>query len=168
MIVLRWVIILKILPVYFRKFEVKWDWAVTPQYFSENVWLQYKIFYFYIFLSLHVPGHDDWTDQIPIIKDVLSFCGCILSNSISSLTAPNHPCRSMSLVRSWKLVYRTVQFNPPINNLVTVEPWFDKSQYNKVLGTTNDFLQPVHNNSKMYWTEPRYNEPQFNEIIVIN
>jgi len=127
-----------------------------------------KYFIFTIFfLSLPVPGHEDWTDQIPIIKDVWSFCGCILSNSISSLTVPNHPCRSMSLVRSWKLQYRAVQFNPPISNLVTVGPQFDKPQYNKVLGTTNDFLQPVHNNSKMYGTEPRYDEPRFNVIIII-
>ena len=104
------------------------------------------------------------TGQIKIIPVLIlwSFCGCILSNSIGSLTAPNHPCRSMSLVRNWKLQYRTVQFNPPISNLVMMELLFNKPLYNEVLGTTNDFLQPLQNNSKMYGTEPR-----FNKIVVI-
>lgn len=39
--------------------------------------------------------------------------------------------------------------------------------YNDVLGITKDFLQPGRNYNKMYGTEPRCNEPQFNEILVI-
>ena len=32
---------------------------------------------------------------------------------------------------------------------------------------TNDIRQPGQRYSKMYGTEPRYNEPRFNEILVI-
>ena len=32
---------------------------------------------------------------------------------------------------------------------------------------TNDILQPGQSYSKMYETEPRYNEPRCNEILVI-
>ena len=32
---------------------------------------------------------------------------------------------------------------------------------------TNDILQPGQSYSKMYGTEPRYNEPRYNEILVI-
>ena len=39
--------------------------------------------------------------------------------------------------------------------LQTVEPRFNKSKYNEVLGITNDFLQPGQNYNKMYGTEPR-------------
>ena len=49
----------------------------------------------------------------------------------------------------------------------TVEPRFNESQYNEVLGKTNDFLQSAQNYNKMYGTEPRYNEPRINEILVI-
>ena len=39
--------------------------------------------------------------------------------------------------------------------------------HNEVLGITKDFLQPGQNYNKMYGTEPRCNEPRFNEILVI-
>ena len=48
------------------------------------------------------------------------------------------------------------------SEITTVEPRFNESLYNEVLGITNDFLQPGQNYSKMYGTEPR-----FNEILVI-
>ena len=48
----------------------------------------------------------------------------------------------------------------------TVEPRFNKPQYNEVLGITNDILQPGQSYSKMYGIEPRYNEPRYNEILV--
>ena len=67
MIVLRWAIILKSLQVYFGKFEAKWDWALTPQYFKKMSDYNTNCFIFTIFLSLHVTRHDDWTDQIPIL-----------------------------------------------------------------------------------------------------
>ena len=44
----------------------------------------------------------------------------------------------------------------------TVEPRIIKPLYNEGLVMTNDFLQPGQNYSKMYGTEPR-----FNEILVI-
>ena len=44
----------------------------------------------------------------------------------------------------------------------TVEPRIIKPLYNEGLAMTNDFLQPGQNYSKMYGTEPR-----FNEILVI-
>ena len=47
-------------------------------------------------------------------------------------------------------------------DLNTVEPRFNEPLYNKVLGITNDFLQPGQNYSKMCGTEPR-----FNEILVV-
>ena len=31
----------------------------------------------------------------------------------------------------------------------------------------NDFLQPDQNYNKMYGREPQYNEPQFNEILIL-
>ena len=43
-----------------------------------------------------------------------------------------------------------------------MEPRFNEPLYSEVLGRTNDFLQPRQNYSKMYGTEPR-----FNEILVI-
>ena len=49
-----------------------------------------------------------------------------------------------------------------VSEITTVEPRFNESLYNEVLGITNDFLQPGQNYSKMYGTEPR-----FNEILVI-
>ena len=39
-----------------------------------------------------------------------------------------------------------------------VEPRFNEPLYNEVLDKTNDVLQPGQNYSKMYGTEPRYNE----------
>ncbi len=54
-----------------------------------------------------------------------------------------------------------------IQMLATVEPRFNEPLYNKVLGITNDILQPSQNYSKMYGTGPPYNEPRFNEILVI-
>ena len=44
-----------------------------------------------------------------------------------------------------------------------MEARFNEPLYNKVLGITNDMLQPGHSYSKMYRTEPRYNE-----ILVIS
>ena len=44
------------------------------------------------------------------------------------------------------------------NKICTVEPRFNEPLYNVVLGITNDFLQPGQNYSKMYATEPRFNE----------
>ena len=41
----------------------------------------------------------------------------------------------------------------------TVEPPFNELLYNEVLGITNDILQPGQSYSKMYGSEPRYNEP---------
>jgi len=49
----------------------------------------------------------------------------------------------------------------------TVEPLFNASLYNKVVGITNDFLQPGQNYSKMYGTEPWFNKPRFNGTLVI-
>ncbi len=46
----------------------------------------------------------------------------------------------------------------------TVEPRFNEPL---VLGITNDIRQPGQSYSKMYGTEPRYNEPRYNEILVI-
>ena len=46
--------------------------------------------------------------------------------------------------------------------LWTVEPRFNEPLYNEVLDITNHFVQPGQNYSKMYRTEPR-----FNEILVI-
>ena len=46
-----------------------------------------------------------------------------------------------------------------------MEPRFNEP--NEVLGITNDILQPGQSCSKMYGTEPRYNEPRYNEILVI-
>ena len=40
----------------------------------------------------------------------------------------------------------------------TVEPRFNEPLYKEVLGITNDILQPDRSYSKMYGTEPRYNE----------
>lgn len=40
----------------------------------------------------------------------------------------------------------------------TVEPGFKEPLYNKVLGMTTDILQPGQSYSKMYRTEPWYNE----------
>ena len=40
----------------------------------------------------------------------------------------------------------------------TVEPRFNEPLYNEVLGITNDILQPGESYSKMYGTQPRYNE----------
>ena len=37
----------------------------------------------------------------------------------------------------------------------------------KVLGITNDFLLARENNNKICGTEPRYNGPRFNGILVI-
>ena len=39
---------------------------------------------------------------------------------------------------------------------MTVEPLYNESLYNEVLGITNDILHP--SNSQMYEKEPRYNE----------
>ena len=44
------------------------------------------------------------------------------------------------------------------NKICTVEPRFNEPLCNVVLGITNDFLQPGQNYSKMYATEPRFNE----------
>ena len=44
----------------------------------------------------------------------------------------------------------------------TVEPRINKPLYNEGLAMMNDFLQPGQNYSKMYGTEPR-----FNEILII-
>ena len=44
-----------------------------------------------------------------------------------------------------------------------VEPRFNE----RILGITNDFLPAGQNNCKMYGTEPRFNEPRFNQILVI-
>ena len=49
----------------------------------------------------------------------------------------------------------------------TVKPRFHEPLYNGVLGSTNDILQPGQSYSKMYGTDPRYNEPRYNEIPVI-
>ena len=49
----------------------------------------------------------------------------------------------------------------------TVEPRYNEPLQNKVLGTTNDFLQPGQRYNKMYGTEPRCDEPRFNEILDI-
>ena len=54
-----------------------------------------------------------------------------------------------------------------VSEITTVEPRFNESLYNEVLGITNDFLQRGQNYSKMYGTEPRFNEPQFKEMLVI-
>ena len=48
------------------------------------------------------------------------------------------------------------------NKICIVEPRFNEPLHNEVLGITNDFLQPGQNCSKMYSTEP-----QFNEILFI-
>ena len=42
--------------------------------------------------------------------------------------------------------------------LGTVKPRFNEPLYNEVLGITNDILQRGQSYSKMYGTEPRYNE----------
>ena len=45
----------------------------------------------------------------------------------------------------------------------TVEPRFNEPLYNKVVGITNDILQPGQSYNKMNQmngTEPRYNEPR--------
>ena len=39
-----------------------------------------------------------------------------------------------------------------------MEPRFNEPLYNAVLGKTNNILQPGQSYSKMYGTEPRYNE----------
>ena len=39
-----------------------------------------------------------------------------------------------------------------------MEPPFNETLYNEVLGITNDILQPGQSYSKMYGKEPRYNE----------
>ena len=39
-----------------------------------------------------------------------------------------------------------------------MEPPFNEPLYSQVLDITNDFLQPGQNYSKMYGTEPRFNE----------
>ena len=44
-------------------------------------------------------------------------------------------------------------------SFTTVELWFNDPLYNKVLGITNNILQPGQSYSKMDGTEPRYNEP---------
>ena len=36
-----------------------------------------------------------------------------------------------------------------------MEPQFNKPLQNEVLGTTNDFLQPIQSSIEMYGTEPR-------------
>ena len=48
-------------------------------------------------------------------------------------------------------------------DLNTVKPWFNEPRFNEplhneVLGITNHFLQPGQNYSKMYGTEPRFND----------
>ena len=43
--------------------------------------------------------------------------------------------------------------------LYTVEPRFNERLSTKVLGITNDFLQPGQNYKNMCGTEPRNNEP---------
>ena len=48
----------------------------------------------------------------------------------------------------------------------TVEPWFNKPLYNKILSVMNDALQPGQSYSKMYRKEPWYNEPRYNKILV--
>ena len=41
-----------------------------------------------------------------------------------------------------------------------MEPQFNEPQYNiEVLGITNNICQPDQGFSKMYGTEPQYNEP---------
>ena len=48
-----------------------------------------------------------------------------------------------------------------IRPLCTVQPRFNELLFNEVHGITNDFLQPGQNYSKMYGTEPPYNEILF-------
>ena len=53
---------------------------------------------------------------------------------------------------------------------ITITHSFIYSQWNLDLTNryiTNDFLQPGKNYSKMYRTEPRFNQSPFNEILVI-
>ena len=58
--------------------------------------------------------------------------------------------------------------NIPVNlvqwNLYLMNLYITKSL---VCSTTNHILQPGQSYSKMYETEPRYNEFRYNEIIVI-
>ena len=42
--------------------------------------------------------------------------------------------------------------------VLTVEPRFNEPLHNKDLGITNGILQPGQSYSKIYGTEPRYNE----------
>ena len=48
-----------------------------------------------------------------------------------------------------------------------MKPRFNKPLYNEVLSIKNDILQSSQSYSKMYGTEPRYNELQNNKILVI-
>ena len=51
-----------------------------------------------------------------------------------------------------------------------MEPQFNEPLYNTVPGVTNNFLQPgqkLITDNKMYGTEPLYNKPRFNEILII-
>ena len=48
-----------------------------------------------------------------------------------------------------------------------MEPRFNETLQNEVLGITNDILQPGQSYNKMYGTEPRYNVPRYNEILDI-
>ena len=42
---------------------------------------------------------------------------------------------------------------------ITVEPRFNKPQFNEVLDKTNEILCPGQSYSKMYGIKPQYNEP---------
>ena len=44
-----------------------------------------------------------------------------------------------------------------------MEPRFNEPLYNEVLHIMNGILQPGRNYSKMYGTEPRYNEPRYTQ-----
>ena len=59
------------------------------------------------------------------------------------------PCKKLKLI----VQDSTVLFKS--SNLVTMEPQFNKPLHNEVLGTTNNFLQPIQSSIEMYGTEPR-------------
>ena len=53
------------------------------------------------------------------------------------------------------------------NKVSCLRKQHDDRDINDVLGIINDILQPGQSYSKMCGTEPRYNEPRYNEILVI-
>ena len=73
---------------------------------------------------------------------------------------------SKSSFRSATQPFLVSSLNVPVGRSVA---WRHQKRFSSrlVLGITNDFLQPGQNYSKMYGTEPRFNKPLCNEILVL-